>query len=626
MMKSLVAYFSASGVTAAVAARLADGVGAEVSFSRPSGLAVDDQGQLYVADTGNGCIRIVSKTGHVSTYVKDDGSTYGTDCGWVDSLVWTGSAPPVTSFTISFNANGGTVSPASVTRSQGAQLGELPAPARSGYSFLGWFTAASGGTQVYASTTVTGNATYYAHWQGIFIILPPPTYTVTFDGNGGSVDTPQVTRTAGAEIGSMPVPEAEGFEFLGWFTAATGGTQVSASTKVTADVTYYAHWRAVEDENVLWDEDEAFDADAAAVFDGFLSRDGEARGLIQVKVGKANKRTGTSKVTATVTLLGRSAKLSYKGMFGTPGATDADFVPGTATLACNGQPNLELRIGRNALWGELGAYEVEGARNVFAKAGDPKAVVLSKWQGAYALVLETVDATGSGSMFAWGYSGLTVEVGAKGKVKVSGTMVDGAKVNVASQLLVGESRCCVPVVVPLYMKKGGFALNLWLQADGEIEVGELGAWDATASKTPFRAWFGENVPVARVGAALPSSLSFLFMGEPDLADAEVLYGFVPWEVKFSAGARWMLPTAGNLKYDREAEEYMDAKASSNPAGLKLTYVSKTGAFKGSFKLYATDSAGRLKKLTANVSGVMVGRRGYGTATVKGVGSWPVAIE
>ena len=69
----------------------ADGVGAEVSFSRPSGLAVDDQGQLYVADTGNGCIRIVSKTGHVSTYVKDlaepmglcwaDGSLYVAESG-----------------------------------------------------------------------------------------------------------------------------------------------------------------------------------------------------------------------------------------------------------------------------------------------------------------------------------------------------------------------------------------------------------------------------------------------------------------------------------------------------------------------------------------------------------------
>ena len=416
------------------------------------------------------------------------------------------------------------------------------------------------------------------------------------------------------------------YEFLGWFTAPAGGTQVAASTTVTADVTYYAQWRAVDDPNTLWDEDEAFGADAAAVFDGFLARDGEVCGSVQVKIGKANARTGVARASAKVTLLGQSKKLAYKGVFGKPGATDG-FAPASATLTCNGQPSLELRIGRNALWGELGGYEVEGSRNVFAKAGDAMgAAALSAWQGSYTLVLETVDAEGAGSDFAWGYSGLTLAVGAKGKVKVQGTMVDGAKVNVSSQLLVGERRCCIPVVVPLYTKRGGFGFNLWLQDDGTLEVGELGAWDAAASKTPFRAWFGENVPVARVGGAQPSALSFLFMGEPDVDGAEVLYDFVPWEVAITAGARWALPAAGNVKLDRESGEYVDAKDSSNASGLKLTYVAKTGAFKGTFKLYAADASGRLKKYTAKVSGVMVGPQGYGTATVKNVGSWPVSIR
>ena len=562
------------------------------------------------------------------TYAKDGGSSYGSDCGWVDSLAWTGNAPPVPNYTIAFNANGGTVSPSSVTRRGGTQLGSLPTPSRAGHMFLGWFTAATGGTQVYASTTVSSSATYYAHWQANGGGTTPPapaSFTVSFDGNGGSVDTPRVTRAAGDAVGSMPTPEAEGFEFLGWFTAKTGGTLVTASTKVTANVTYYAHWQAVEDPNTLWDEDEAFAADAAAIFDGFLTKDGEVRGSVQVKVGKANVRTGVAKVTAKVLLLGQVKKLSYKGVFGKPGA--ADFTPGTATLKCNGQPDLGLRIGRNALWGEMGAYEVEGSRNVFAKAGDAMgSAALKRWQGTYTLVLETVDAEGAGNAFAWGYSGLTLIVGAKGKVKVTGTMVDGAKVNVTSQLLVGEKRCCIPVVVPLYSKKGGFGFNLWLQDDGEIEVGELGEWDAAASRTPFRAWFGENVPVARAGVALPSSLSFLFMGEPEIADVEVLYDFVPWEVAIKTGALWGLPAAGNVKFDRESGEYVDAKDSSNAAGLKLKYVAKTGAFKGSFKLYVTDASGRLKKYTAKVSGVMVGRQGYGTATVKNVGSWPVSIQ
>ena len=47
----------------------ADGAGSQVRFSRPTGLAVDTEGRLYVADTGNGSIRLVSGTGFVSTYV-----------------------------------------------------------------------------------------------------------------------------------------------------------------------------------------------------------------------------------------------------------------------------------------------------------------------------------------------------------------------------------------------------------------------------------------------------------------------------------------------------------------------------------------------------------------------------
>ena len=452
-------------------------------------------------------------------------------------------------------------------------------------------------------------------------------HTVSFNANGGSLGSASATRSVAesAAVGALPMPEAEGYEFAGWFTAKTGGTQVSVTTKVTANVTYYAHWQAVEDYNTLWDEDEAFDADAAATFDGFLVKDGEVKGLIQLKAAKANKKTGVAKLTANVTLLGQSAKISYKGVFGKP-SDDDDFSPGLATLTSKGHPDLELRIGRNALWGVMGDYDIEGSRNVFAKAGDPNAGVLSRWLGTYTLALETVDAEGRGEMLAWGYSGLSVTISAKGKVKVQGMMVDGAKVSVSSQLLVGDGRCCIPIVVPLYTKKGGFGFNLWLHDDGTVEAGELSAWDATASKTPFTAWFGEEIVMAKSGAALPETLAFMFMGEPELDGLEVLYDYLPWEVEFSAGSRWKLPAAGAIKYNKEAEEWYDSKDSDNPSGLKLTYVSKTGAFKGSFKIYAVTDSGALKKLTANVSGVMVGQRGYGTATVKNVGCWPVSVE
>ena len=49
----------------------------------------------------------------------------------------------------------------------------------------------------------------------------------------------------GKPIGELPTAERDRYEFLGWFTAAVGGTQVTAATVVTKDVTFYAHWKRV---------------------------------------------------------------------------------------------------------------------------------------------------------------------------------------------------------------------------------------------------------------------------------------------------------------------------------------------------------------------------------------------
>ena len=52
---------------------------------------------------------------------------------------------------------------------------------------------------------------------------------------------------------------------------------------------------------------------------------------------------------------------------------------------------------------------------------------------------------------------------------------------------------------------------------------------------------------------------------------------------------------------------------------------KNCTFKGSFSAYAL-SGGKLKKVKVTVSGVVLGRKGYGTASIKKVGSVPISIE
>ena len=59
------------------------------------------------------------------------------------------------SYTVTFDANGGTVNPSSKNVTYNSEYGTLPTPARTGYTFNGWYTGASSGDLVTSSTKVT---------------------------------------------------------------------------------------------------------------------------------------------------------------------------------------------------------------------------------------------------------------------------------------------------------------------------------------------------------------------------------------------------------------------------------------------------------------------------------------
>ena len=146
-------------------------------------------------------------------------------------------------YTVTFNANGGTVTPDTMTLTHGDVYGKLPTPTRDGYTFAGWFTDPNGGAKVMADTKVTTAADHmlYAQWTA-------NTYTVTFNANGGAVTPAEQTVTYGETYGELPTPSRKGYEFAGWFTEKDGGDSVTKETVVTtADKhTLYAHWTANE--------------------------------------------------------------------------------------------------------------------------------------------------------------------------------------------------------------------------------------------------------------------------------------------------------------------------------------------------------------------------------------------
>ena len=75
-------------------------------------------------------------------------------------------------------------------------------------------------------------------------------YTITLDVNGGTaLDPASFIIEIGEALGELPTPTRTGYIFKGWFTAKTGGNAVTKDTIPTADMTVYAQWEQVPNEN-----------------------------------------------------------------------------------------------------------------------------------------------------------------------------------------------------------------------------------------------------------------------------------------------------------------------------------------------------------------------------------------
>jgi len=70
--------------------------------------------------------------------------------------------------TVTFNANGGSVSQTTRSVANGGAVGALPMPAtRTTHAFNGWFTAQTGGSRIDANTRINSNVTYWARWTTV---------------------------------------------------------------------------------------------------------------------------------------------------------------------------------------------------------------------------------------------------------------------------------------------------------------------------------------------------------------------------------------------------------------------------------------------------------------------------
>jgi uncharacterized repeat protein (TIGR02543 family) len=153
-----------------------------------------------------------------------------------------GSRPSDSQYTITFESHGGSVVQP-VTANVGTAVSQPADPTWTGYTFVGWFNAETGGVLYSWPHVLTANITMHAQWQDNS--QPPPTrYTITFESHGGSEVQP-ITVNEGTAVSKPADPTWAGYTFMGWFDAETGGVLYSWPHTLTATVTIHAQWTAI---------------------------------------------------------------------------------------------------------------------------------------------------------------------------------------------------------------------------------------------------------------------------------------------------------------------------------------------------------------------------------------------
>ena len=140
------------------------------------------------------------------------------------------------SYSITYNLNGGTNASGNPNTYKITDKVVLNNPTRAGYTFEGWtYEGQSTPVKSVSFTHAYVDKTFVAHWT-------PNSYTITFDANGGTVDTSTLKVTFDKRF-ELPTPTWEGHTFAGWYN---GSRRVrSGVCNLTSDTKLVAKWDSI---------------------------------------------------------------------------------------------------------------------------------------------------------------------------------------------------------------------------------------------------------------------------------------------------------------------------------------------------------------------------------------------
>lgn len=299
-------------------------------------------------------------------------------------------------YEVSFNGNGGS-SPSHITVTYDSTYAGLPTPTRTGYDFAGWFTSSNGGTNVVESTKVeiTTDQTLYAHWIA-------KEYTVGFDLNTGE-GTAQgtITVTYGDTYTALPENSASktGYTFTGWYTAASGGSEITNTTTVStaSEHTLYAQWQAniynvVFDVNggsgIMESQSHTYDQPLSLIANGFSKIGYSFSGWNTKSDGSGIDYTNTESVKnlateGTVTLYAKWTVKQYKITFDSNGGSSVATIEQDYDTAITA-PAAPTKDGYT-----FGAWQNNGVDYTFSNMPAENITLTAKWNAVnYDIIYE----------------------------------------------------------------------------------------------------------------------------------------------------------------------------------------------------------------------------------------------
>ncbi|MDE6583158.1 MAG: leucine-rich repeat protein, partial [Clostridia bacterium] len=131
---------------------------------------------------------------------------------------------------------------------------------RTGYTFANWARNSDGSGTVWYPNDQLNLWTSFGTFSAVYLsaIWTGNIYTLTANANGGTIPKSSGWNGSGTTVskivtydspyGVLPTPVREGYDFAGWWTSASGGTQIKENNiyKIEGTQQIYARWNIAE--------------------------------------------------------------------------------------------------------------------------------------------------------------------------------------------------------------------------------------------------------------------------------------------------------------------------------------------------------------------------------------------